>query len=105
MDVNMKIYSAFLMRQVERYVEKLPPAIKAGIWADITAIEHGDFQSAYTKKLKGQIRELIVKDFRLLFFISRHTIYFTSIFRKQSAKTPRQEIERAERLYKENQQQ
>ena len=66
----MKIYSAFLMRQVERSVEKLPPAIQAGIWADITAIEHGDFQSVYTKKLKGPIRELIVRDFPLIFFFT-----------------------------------
>ena|SRR3989344_1800059 len=105
MDGNMKIYNAFLMKEVERFMGKLPTRIQSGIWADINAVEHGDFQSVYTKKLKGPIRELIVRDFRLIFFISRHTIYFTSIFRKQSAKTPRREIERAKRLYKEEQQQ
>lgn len=94
------IYKTFLMRAVESFLGTLSPANRGQIRADIVLLENGDFQTPYTKKLKRVIRELIVGNYRLIFFIKDDIIYFTSAFRKKSAKTPVKEIKRAEKYYK-----
>lgn len=63
-------------------------------------MEQGAFHSVYIKTLRGPIKELIVKQYRMLFFTLGYTIYFVRVFRKKSKKTPRKEIEYAERIYK-----
>ena len=57
--------------------------------------EKGDFQSTHTKSFQGLVKELIVKDHRLLFFIIEPVIYFVRSFKKKSQKTPRHEIDYA----------
>src|SRR3989338_9999628 len=94
------IYKTFLMWAVESFLGILSSASRGQIRADIVLLENGDFQTPYTKKLKGLIRELIVGNYCLIFFIKDNTIYFTSVFRKKSAKTPTKEIKRAEKYYK-----
>lgn len=88
------------MRAVESFLGTLSPINRGQIRADIVLLENGDFQTPYTKKLKGVIRELIVGNYRLIFFIKGDIIYFTSAFRKKSAKTPIKEIKQAEKCYK-----
>ena len=94
------IYKAFLMSSVESFLGTLPTTNRGQIKANITLLENGDFQTPYTKKLKGVIRELIIGNYRLIFFIKDNIIYFTSAFRKKSAKTPTKEIKQAEKYYK-----
>ena len=93
-------YCIFLMSAVERFLETMPPADRGQFRANLTLLEHADFQLPYTKKLKGIIRELIVGNYSFIFFIKDSSVYFTSAFKKKSTKTPRREIERAEKYYK-----
>ena len=95
-----KRYQAFLMSKVEQFVNELPRGQRGAIFADVAEMETGNFQRVRTKTLKSAVRELIVGDYRLIFFIRNNTIYITSIFRKKSRKTPKKEIEKALQLYK-----
>ena len=54
----------------------------------------------HTKQLRGPIRELIIAHHRVTYFRLGNTVYFVRGFRKKSRKTPRQEIEYAERTYR-----
>ncbi len=60
----------------------------------------GDWSSLYIKALKGPLRELIVKQYRIIFFINTNVLYFIRAFQKKTAKTPPHEIEQAEQIYK-----
>lgn len=46
------------------------------------------------------MKELRVKKYRLIFFIHEEIVYFVRIFIKKTDKTPRNEIEMAEKYYK-----
>ncbi|OHA83289.1 MAG: hypothetical protein A2937_04015 [Candidatus Yonathbacteria bacterium RIFCSPLOWO2_01_FULL_47_33b] len=81
------------------FIYQLSEADKAKILAHIKTMET-DFDTVYTKLLKSPIRELVVKKYRLLFFIKKNTIYFVRGFIKKSQKTPIQEIHKAEDIYK-----
>lgn len=60
----------------------------------------GDFESVRTKQLRGPIRELISGHHRLTYFGLDSMLYFVRGFRKKTAKTPREEIDYAEKIYK-----
>jgi phage-related protein len=53
-----------------------------------------------TKQLRGPVRELIIAHHRVTYFRVGGILYFVRGFRKKSRKTPRQEIEYAERTYR-----
>lgn len=62
--------------------------------------EFGVFlEQPYSRQLKGRVRELRPRDWRVTYFADeqRRFVLLTS-FRKQSQRTPRGEIERAEKL-------
>lgn len=88
-----KYRSYFLDRALE-FIESLPTLDQAKISASISVLET-DFSSVFTKTLKSPLRELIVKKYRLLFFIKESKIYFICGFVKKSQKTPKSEIEYA----------
>lgn len=81
------------------FIEKLPEVDKAKILASIKIMET-DFDTVYSKLLRSPIRELVVKKYRLLFFIKKNVIYFVRGFIKRSQKTPIREIDKAEDVYK-----
>ena len=95
-----KIYQSFFYPSVKDFVERLPFKDSAKIWGTAETMETGDLHSPKIKTLRGPIKELIVRDFRIVFFIHEHIIHFVRAFRKKSAKTPRKEIEYAEQVYK-----
>ena len=66
----------------------------------VNALEKCEFQSVYIKQLKGDIKELRVKRYRLIFFIHEHNICFVRIFIKKTNKTSKREIELALKSYK-----
>ena len=66
---------------------------------DLDLLEADRTEFLDIKQLSGKIRELIVRQYRLVFFRKEEIIYVIDIFKKQSQKTPRRIIERAERLY------
>jgi phage-related protein len=89
-----------ILDRVVAFIESLDYSNQAKIMAAIRVMKSGDFETVYTKQLAGPIRELKVKQYRLLYFIHKHTMYFVGGFTKKSTKTPKQEIENAQQLYK-----
>lgn len=85
---------------VTDFLRELSSKDRSNIEGDVDVMISGDLRSPRIKNLRGPIRELIVKEYRILFFIHEHIIYFVRAFRKKSKKTPRKEIEYAERVYK-----
>lgn len=97
--MHVKNFEVQFFDEALDFIEKLPEADRAKVLAHIKIMET-DFDVVYTKLLKTPIRELIVKRYRLLFFIKKNTVYFVSGFMKKSQKTPAQEIRNAENVYK-----
>ncbi len=95
-----KIYNAFFHEAVRDFLSELSRKDHSRIWGIVETMEAGDLHSPRTKTLRGPIKELIVKEYRILFFIHEHTIHFVRVFRKKSVKTPQKEIEYVERIYK-----
>ena len=92
-------YRALVLESARRYIDNLSESAQGAIRADIDAMKFGDFNSVYTKTLKGKIRELIVGRHRISYFVIRGVLYFVRGFPKKSAKTPKKEIEYAEQVY------
>ena len=95
-----KQYQAIYFELVTDFLKRLPKYDRVNILAGVSKMEEGDFQSAYIKTLHGPVKELIVKQYRIIFFIHEHTIYLVRTFVKKSKKTPRNEIAYVERVYK-----
>jgi len=93
-------YKAQLLEKTRRFIRGLDENDRAKIAAAIRTMEFGDFQSVEIKSLRSPIKELIVKSYRIVFFVKDKTIYFVSGFRKKSKKTPRSEIQNAENIFK-----
>jgi phage-related protein len=85
---------------VDKYIENLPEKERVKVHGSISALKKGDFGAVHIKQLKDSIRELIIKQHRLLFFQKDQVFYFVRAFRKKSMKTPKLEIEYAEKIYK-----
>ena len=93
-------YLALFLEDVRIFIDMLPNEDQGKINATTIAMESGDFESIYIKTLKTPIKELIIKKYRLIFFIHKNTIYFIRAFVKKSQKTPKKEMENAEKIYK-----
>ncbi len=93
-----KEYTVIFLDPVNKMLSKIPEIERAKIIAAITVIGKGEFHLVYTKKLQPPIRELIVKKYRFIFFIHKQFLYFIHSFIKQSAKTPKKEINYAKKI-------
>lgn len=94
MHLNVRI-----LGPAKEYIESLEGSEQGTIRADIETMQSGDFNSVHTKHLRNRIRELIVGGHRITYFQTDNKLYFVRGFRKKSAKTPRKEIEYAEKIY------
>ena len=97
--MSVKNFEVRFFDEALDFIYQLPEADKAKVLAHIKMME-ADFDVVYTKILKSPIRELLVKKYRLLFFIQKDTIYVVRGFVKKSQKTPLREIVKAENVYK-----
>lgn len=93
-------YQVTYLTSVTDFLRELPQKDRSKIESNVEIMQTGDLHSPKIKTLRGPVKELIVKEYRILFFLHEHIIHFVHAFRKKSAKTPRQEIEYAERIYK-----
>lgn len=93
-------FEVFILQAAQQYIDSLAKPEQGAIRADIDAMERGNFNSVYTKTLKGKIRELIVGRHRISYFAIGNVLYLVRGFPKKSAKTPKGEIEYAECVYK-----
>ncbi len=94
------LYSSQILDQAKKEINSLSPDKRGRIRASMETLCRGDFLSVYIKALKGKIKELVVADCRIIFFIHDQTVYFIHVFIKKTKKTPKAKIEHAEKLYK-----
>lgn len=94
-----KPFSIQFLDTAAKYTGSISIADQATLAAHLGFIRLGDFGSVRTKQLRGPIRELIVGHHRLTYFRLGMVLYFVRGFRKKTAKTPKSEIEYAEKIY------
>ncbi len=94
------MFRVVFLESVNKFIEKITPVDKAKILSATTIIVIGNLQSLHIKTLRGPIRELIIKQYRLIFFFKNQTFYFVGAFIKKSRKTPIKEINQAQVIYK-----
>ena len=95
----MPVFHTLFFEYASDFISAIPDADKAKVMASIKIMET-DIAAVKTKTLRRETKELVVKKYRLLFFIKGNTIYIVSGFVKKTQKTPAYEIERAEGAYK-----
>ncbi len=95
----MNISATIVFTTAEDFLDSIPEPDKGKL---ITAMEmvHIDIELVHVKTLKTPIKELKVKKYRILFFIKNNVLYFTNGFIKKSQKTPKSQIEYAEKIFK-----
>jgi len=91
---------AVFLNNVAEFIQKLSAVDQAKVVANVTMMRERDFVSVRIKQLDGPIYELIVRQYRFVFFRKEETIYFVGAFRKKSAKTPLREIQNARTIFK-----
>ena len=96
----MDTLKIILLTDVEDFILALPSKKQDKISGALGALENKRFESVHIKQLRGDIKELKVAKYRLLFFIYTNNIYVVRIFIKKSNKVPKNEIELAEKLQK-----
>ncbi|OGZ08722.1 MAG: hypothetical protein A2762_00030 [Candidatus Lloydbacteria bacterium RIFCSPHIGHO2_01_FULL_54_11] len=99
-DDMVEKYSAHLFTPAKEYLKKLSAQERARITFSISLLQQGDNDSVYTKQLDGPIRELVIGYHRVTYFVLSQTVYAVNGFRKKSAKTPKQHIDFARKMYK-----
>ncbi len=94
----MNPFSLVTLEEALNFLGQLPRKDRIKVEAAMNSMRSG-FTGVYTKVLRNPIRELIVKRYRLLFFIKDDKIYFVCGFTKKTQKTPIEEIEHAHKVY------
>ncbi len=92
-------YETVFMEEIELFRESLPESDKFKIISSISALTYGKYKSILVKTLRSPIKELVIKQYRFIFFIDKNKIYFIGAFIKKSNKTPTKEIEKAQKIY------
>lgn len=96
MDREVKI-----LRPARKYIqEELKDSERGALQADMEAMRSGDFESVRTKKLRAKVYELISGNHRITYFQLKRNLYFVRGFRKKTNRTPKKEIEYAEKIYR-----
>ena len=89
-----------LFSDVADFINRLSESDAAKVYAHIEALKRGYGETLIIKSLKGKIKEIVVRQYRIVFFQIADTIYIADVFKKQSKKTPKRIIEKAERMRK-----
>lgn len=89
-----------IFQPAKEYIRSVSERDQGAIAADIQTMASGELESVYTKQLRGVIRELIVGDHRLTYFGLGRLLCFVRGFMKKTGKTPKKEIEFAEKVHK-----
>lgn len=85
---------------VIEFLESLSADDAAKMAAHLKSLEMDQTEGLTIKPLKGKVKEIVVKQYRIVFFRIGTKGYVVDAFRKQSKKTPKRIIERAERIYR-----
>jgi phage-related protein len=90
----------FTFEHAHSFMDALSESEQLKIAKAVAALRTQDFGSIHVKTIRGPIKELIVRKSRILFCIENETLYLLNAFSKKSVKTPRNEIEIAENIYR-----
>ncbi len=85
---------------VHRFLDSISVEDSAKIVAHLKSLQDGHTEGLTIKPLKGKIKELVVRQYRIIFFFTGDAGYAVAAFKKQSKKTPKRVIEHAEKIYK-----
>jgi len=85
---------------VLEFIESLSIKDQDKIMGSIGSFSKRQFDAIYIKQIFGEIKELRVRKYRLLFFVDDNSVHFIRIFIKKTNKTPKQEIELAIKYFK-----
>ena len=94
-NMNLQILGTFT-----KFLDGLSAGDSGKIYAHLKSLERDQTEGLTIKPLKGKIQEIVVKQYRIVFFRIGATGYVVDAFRKQSKKTPKRIIERAEKIYR-----
>lgn len=94
------VYEARITDEVQEFITGLPEEIRAKLKAQVNLMELNEFDGLHVKTLRKQIKELIIKKYRFIYFVAGKCIYFIDGFVKKTQKTPKRVIDRAEKAYK-----
>jgi|SRR3989344_6617311 len=94
------MFEVYFLDKAKFFLNTLHSVDKNRLVASISSMRNGNFELVRIKTLKGKVRELIVKDYRITFFVIGNSIYCINGFVKKSQKTPKHEIDYAEKIYK-----
>ena len=100
MPFSMEKIEVLRLTQVTEYLQAVGEKDRIKVRAAMLAISERRFESVRIKQLRAAIHELIVKQHRFIYFQKESTIYFIRAFRKKTMKTPKLEIDQAEKIYK-----
>lgn len=89
-----------ILDDVLDFLKSLSREEDAKIMAHLKSLELNQTEGLIIKPLKRKVKELIVKQNRIVFFRIGDTGYVVDAFKKQSKKTPERIIERAEKIYR-----
>ena len=93
-------FKVIILDKVISFIDMLEKEDEVKFSASVTSIRYSDYKNITVKPLKNDIKELIIKKFRFIFFINKETLYFIGSFIKKTKKTPKIEIENALKFYK-----
>lgn len=88
-----------ILNDVSDFLDEISGEDAAKIAAHLKSLEENRTEGLRVKTLKGRIKELIVKQYRVVCFKIGAMWFVVDVFKKQSKKTPRRVIERAEKIY------
>ncbi len=89
-----------VFEDVSDFLKRIPEDDAARILAHLKSFQENCVEGLFIKTLRGKIKEIVVKNYRIVFFSIGSTGYIVDAFRKKSQKTPKRIIEQAENIYK-----
>ena len=88
-----------VLEGAKKYLLTISDDERGLIARDIESLRMNETEHVDIKQLRRKIRELRSGPHRLSYFERKQTLYFVRGFRKKSTKTPKREIEYAEKIY------
>ncbi len=77
----MNKYKVLLLRSVQDFIATLNEEDRGKVKCMGDSMELGNFDSLYIKTLETPIKELIIKNYRFIFFINKNEIYKYNYFK------------------------
>ena len=87
-----------ILDAVNKFLESITDEDSAKIAAHLKSLQDNRTEGLIIKPLQGKIKEIAIRQYRVVFFVTGAAGYAVAAFKKQSKKTPKRVIEQAERI-------